>query len=289
VLAALAFGFWMLLIALLIANPASGAFVSLAQATLMDGAPAERERNMARWTAVGSVGYVVGPLLIAAGVAAGGGWRVVLLLLALPAIPLGVAVRPAPVDEERADWHGFLAALRDRRMLRSLALLEAADLMLDVFHAFLALYAVDVAGTTPVADALAVSVWTTAGLAGDVLLLWLLRRLDGTAYLRASAAGVLAVYPAFLVVPSTSAKLGLLALLGLLNAGWYVIPKAVLYAALPGRSGVAVAVSGAAGMAGAVVPAAVGALASAVWLASTMWVLFLAPIALLAGLRTPRR
>ena len=49
-------GFWMLVVALVVANPASGAFVSLAQATLMDLAPAERERNMARWTLAGSFG-----------------------------------------------------------------------------------------------------------------------------------------------------------------------------------------------------------------------------------------
>src|SRR5262249_52514201 len=43
-------GFWALLVALLVANPASGAFVGLAQATLMDLLPAERERGMAGWT-----------------------------------------------------------------------------------------------------------------------------------------------------------------------------------------------------------------------------------------------
>ena len=64
-LSGLAVGFWTLLVALLIGNPATGAFVSLAQATLMDHAPAERERNMARWTIAGSVGYVAGPVLIA--------------------------------------------------------------------------------------------------------------------------------------------------------------------------------------------------------------------------------
>ena len=39
---AAAVGFWTLLVALLIGNPATGAFVSLAQATLMDHEPARR-------------------------------------------------------------------------------------------------------------------------------------------------------------------------------------------------------------------------------------------------------
>ena len=51
--------------------------------------------------------------------------------------------------------------------------------------------------------------------------------------------------------PSPAGKLVLAALLGLLNSGWYAIPKARLYEALPGQSGAAVAVGGIAGLAGA--------------------------------------
>jgi FSR family fosmidomycin resistance protein-like MFS transporter len=55
-------GFWSLLFALLVFNPASGAFVGLSQATLMDTAPARREQNMARWVFAGSLGVVAGSL-----------------------------------------------------------------------------------------------------------------------------------------------------------------------------------------------------------------------------------
>jgi len=74
-LSAGAVGFWMLLGALALGNPAVGAFVSLAQATLMDLAPADRERSMARWTLAGSFGYVGGPLVLAAVLWLGLGWR----------------------------------------------------------------------------------------------------------------------------------------------------------------------------------------------------------------------
>jgi hypothetical protein len=66
-------------------------------------------------------------------------------------------------------------------------------------------------------------VWTGAGLAGDwlvLLVLLVLRRVDGLAYLRAGAAVSLLVYPAFLTVPGLAAKLVLAAALGLLNSGW---------------------------------------------------------------------
>src|ERR1051325_7369287 len=125
-LSGLALGFWTLLIALLIGNPAVGAFVSLAQATLMDSDPANRDRNMARWTLAGSVGYVAGPVLIAGGVALGLGWRGVLLALAVAALPLAFAARrrvPPPSAPPRPA-RGFWRALRNREVLRWLALPE---------------------------------------------------------------------------------------------------------------------------------------------------------------------
>src|SRR5205807_2376599 len=88
-----AVGFWTLLVALVLGNPASGAFVSLAQATLMDLAPDKRERNMVRWTFAGSFGYVGGPLLLAAALWLGIGWRGVIAALALATVPLVVSVR----------------------------------------------------------------------------------------------------------------------------------------------------------------------------------------------------
>ena len=285
-LSSVAIGFWTLLLALLVGNPATGAFVSLSQATLMDLAPRRRERNMAWWTLAGSFGYVGGPLLLAAGLAFGLGWRGLTLLLAIAAVPLALAARTLPVSPvvDRSLGRGLrqaLATLRRREVLRWLVLLESADLMLDVLHGFLALYLVDVARTGVVEASVGVAIWTGAGLVGDALLIPLLRRRPGRAYLRASALATLAVYPAFLLAPGLTAKLALLGLLGLLNSGWYAIPKAGLYSSLPGRSGTAVAVGGVAGVAAAAIPALLGALAGAIGLAAAMWALLLAPVALL--------
>ena len=65
--------------------PASGAFVSLTQAALMDAAPGRHQRRMAAWNLAGSAGAVCGPLLLAVVLAAGGGWRSGYLLLAAAA------------------------------------------------------------------------------------------------------------------------------------------------------------------------------------------------------------
>jgi MFS transporter, FSR family, fosmidomycin resistance protein len=288
-LAAGAAGFWALLAALVVANPASGAFVSLAQATLMDLLPGERERSMARWTLAGAFGYVGGPLLLIVALWLGLGWRAALAGLAVAAVPLAVAARRTPriASSEpqplAVSIRASLAAVRRRDVLRWLVTLEAVDLLLDVFHGFLALYLVDVARLDPRAAAIGVAVWTGASLGGDWLLLAVLRYIEGLRYLRLSALASLAVYPAFLLAPSPGVKLALAAVLGLLNSGWYAIPKARLYEALPGRSGAAVAVGGIGGLVGAAVPLVLGVVASSVGLQPTMWILALAPPALLAA------
>lgn len=281
-------GFVLLLIALAIGNPASGAFVSLAQATLMNREPQERERNMARWTIAGSVGYVAGPLLIAFAVWSGGGWRMVLFVLALPAIPLALAAPRSPTAATRESIRGFVAAIRTREVARWLTLLELTDLLGDVLHSFVALYIVDVADASPLDGAAAVATWTAAAFVGDIALLWILRRIGGMRWLRVSAWATFVAYPAFLLVPSLAAKLVLLGALGLLNAGWYALPQARLYDTLHGRSGTAVAVGGIGGLAGALVPAGIGLLAGVAGLGTTMWVLLLAPVAILVLVRRDR-
>jgi MFS transporter, FSR family, fosmidomycin resistance protein len=291
-LAAGADGFWLLLAALVLGNPATGAFVSLAQATLMDVQPSQRVRNMARWTLAGSFGYVGGPLLLVAAIRAGIGWRGATAALAVAALPLSLAALGFPSPHRGSAprlgraVREALAAARRPDVLRLLLTLESADLLLDVFHGFLALYLVEVAGQTVTRAALGIAVWTGAGLAGDWLLLPALGRLDGARIIRATALASLAAYPAFLLLPGFAAKLGLLAVLGLLNSGWYAIPKAWLYEALPERSGAAVAVGGLGGIAGSFVPLLLGLVAGAAGLAATMWLLLLAPLALLTLVRS---
>ena len=74
--------FIVLLAAFTVFFPASGAFVSLTQAELMDAWPDRQAQVMARWDLAGSTGAVAGPLLLTAVLAAGGGWRVAYLVLA---------------------------------------------------------------------------------------------------------------------------------------------------------------------------------------------------------------
>jgi len=298
-LAAISQSFWPLLVAFILLFPASGAFVSLSQAALMDDDPTRHEQNMARWTLAGSLGVVAGPLALGAVVVLGSEWRGLLLVLAGLAVLLTAAAWRFPFpnnnghnedDEELTFIDGLknaVRALRRRDVARWLILLQFSDLMLDILYSFLALYFVDVVGVSVEEATLAVAVWTGVGLVGDALLIPLLERMRGLDYLRLSAGIQMGLFPAFLIVEPFGLKLVLLGLLGLLNSGWYAILQAQLYSALPGQSGVALAMNNVGGLAGSLIPMIIGAVAQAAGLDVAIWLMLEGPVALLVGL--PRR
>ena len=289
-------GFVFLLIALCIFYPASGAFVSLSQASLMDSDPQRHEHNMARWTFAGSLGVVLGPLLLSGLAFVGFGWRGVFIALAglsvlvllfvwqrLPNAPAGVQLLPRFSDI----WSGLrsaFASLRRGDALRWLVLLQFSDLMLDVLLGFLALYFVDVARLTPVQAGLGIAVWSGLGLLGDFLLIPLLEKVGGQDYLHVSVLLELLLFPAFLLVPSPLAKFILLGLLGLFNSGWYAILKGRLYSCMPGRSGTVMTLDSLFSLLGKLLPFGIGLAAQFFGLRLAMWLLLLGPLALLIGL-----
>jgi FSR family fosmidomycin resistance protein-like MFS transporter len=289
--------FALLMASFIVFYPSSGAFVSLSQAALMDFDPARHEQNMARWTLAGSLGVVGGPLVLGAAVGLGGGWRDVFLLMAALTVGLLLVARRFPFPNGHMEGEGqasflqgvkdALLALRRREVMRWLLLLEFSDLMLDVLLGYLALYFVDVVGVSEIEAGAAVALWTGVGLVGDLLLIPLLERVSGVAYLRISAALELALFPTFLLVENPILKLAALALMGFFNAGWYAILQGRLYSAMPGQSGSVMAVGTVFGLVGSLIPLGIGLLAEQISLGAAMWVLLLGPLALLLGL--PRR
>jgi FSR family fosmidomycin resistance protein-like MFS transporter len=289
-------GFWSLLVALLVFNPSSGAFINLSQATLMDGAPARREQNMARWVFAGSLGVVAGSLCLSATVAAGAGWRACFGAISVVALLVLLRVRRLPFDargddQMQGEQSGFiesgraaLLALRRLEVWRWLVLLEVASVLMDAFHGYLALYFVDVVGASSARAGVAVAVGSIAILTGDFLLIPLLERVRGLTYLRWSACAMLILLPAFLLARGEATKLVLLGAVGACGSGWYPILKARLYGVLPGRSGAALALANVAGFVGSLTPLALGLFAQRFGLAAAMWLLLLSPAALFAAL-----
>jgi len=298
VLTSVAQVFYLLLFAFIIFAPASGAFVSLTQSTWMDADPDRRDHNMACWTFAGSIGVVLGPLALGAALTIGLGWRgLQLVLAALTVVAVIFAFRylhpPLPAENipPFPTFQSFLdglrsafSALRKPDVIRWILLLEFSDLMLDTLLAFLALYFVNIVGLSPQVAALAVAVWTGVGLLGDFLLIPLLERVSGLAYLRVSVIIELILFPAFLLVPTLVFKLILLALLGFFNSGWYAILKAEQYKSIHGQSGLVLVLDNLGALLGKSIPLAIGFIAESYGLGLAMWVLLAGPIALFFGL-----
>jgi len=297
--AGLAQSFGILLAALIVFFPASGAFVGLTQASLMDADPGRRAQHMARWTLAGSGGAVAGALLLAVVLWLGGSWRTAFIVLAASAACawLGAVIigkRPGltatgdaagETEDEGSQWPGWRAAgqiIRRSGALRWLVLLQVSDLLLDVLTTFLALYLVASVHASPSVAALSVALRLGAGLAGDVLLIRLLERFDGRRILRVSVLMTCVLFPAFLLVPGLGAKLAVLTALTVATAPWFPVLSAELYGSLPGRSGLAVSLSSASGLVGGLGPLIVGFLAQSFGLNWAMAVLCAVPVLMLA-------
>jgi len=308
--AGLAPEFAALLIALTIFFPASGTFVSLSQAALIESATDRQAQRMARWTLAGSAGAVAGPLLVAAVLAAGGSWRLAFIACAACSVLAWLAVAAtgrtdsagglgaarsdsdttsAGTDDGAAaddgsGWPGWRLAfeiVRRSGALRWLLLLEVSDLLLDVFTTFLALYLVEAAHAGPLGAALGVGVRLGGGLAGDLVLIQLLERFESQRVLRASVWLTAGLLPAFLLIGGLGAKLMLVAVLSLVTAPWYPVLKAELFGSLPGQSGLAVSLSSASGLVGGLGPLAVGLLAEHFGMSWAMSALCVAPAIML--------
>jgi FSR family fosmidomycin resistance protein-like MFS transporter len=289
--------FYLLLFSFILFFPSSGAFVSLAQANLMDSDTARHEQNMARWTFAGSLGVLAGPLLLGLFVYFGLGWRGAYAALAsFSSLCLLAALRylpPDPISSSsfpslRVVFDGFRAAfasLKRADVWRWLLLLEFADLMGDVLFSYLALYFVDVGRATETQAGIAVTAWLALGLITDFLFIpFIDRQNDSMKFLRITAFIEVFAFAIFLLTPGFIPKLIVVVFVNLLNTGWYAILQGRLYSSLPGQSGSLMAIGSVTAPVAKFFPFLIGFLADQFGLQAAMWILILGPIALLIGL-----
>ncbi len=290
---ATAHNFLWVLLGTVIAFPASGAFVSLAQATLMDANPGREPQMMARWTVAGSVGNLLGPLLLAGGFALGFGWRWVyfgmagmcLVLVAITwrqHIPVQPRVQQASKGGQSMPdlLHGLWGALRNTRLLRWMLLLPISDLLLDVLTGYLPLYFTDVSGFTVAQASLMMSVLMAAGLVANIVLIPILEKYPGRKLVRLSAAVTGVLYAAWLLAPWLWAKVALIILIKLVSLGWYEVLQGEAFATLPGRSGTVMAINSVFGLLAGGIAFGVGWVAARAGLPAAMWLLLAGPICL---------
>lgn len=298
-LALVAFGqtFAMILTAFVILYVASGAYVNLAQATLIDLNPKRSEQTMARWTLLGSVGVTIAPILVTIVLTLGYGWRGLYLAFAGAAgtyIALIWRVKfdaHAGAEDDHFDlWElirDLFAAFRNADLWRWILLTELADLMLDKLYEVTGLYFADVVGLNFAEAAFASATYTVVGLIGSIALVPLLEKVNGLRILRWSAVLVAMMYALFLIVPNVPLKYVLIGALSFTTAGWFPILRGRTYAALPGQTGMVVAVTAFANFSSLFVPLLLGSIADAFGLRIAMWLLILGPLALIVGL--PRK
>lgn len=291
--------FPVLLTAFILGCPASGAFVTLSQATLMDLNPGREPHMMARWTLFGSLGDLIGPLILAAGLSLAWGWRWAFLALAGLALLLSLQIwRGSFPDRVTNDevakenpQAGLIAtvksllvnlksALTNRNLLRWVGFLLISDLLVDVYTSYLPIYFTDVAGARPATASLVLSLGMLASLAADILLIPLLERFPGRTVVRLSAAAVSIIYPVWLLAPWLWAKISLVLVIKFITLGWYSVLQGEAYASAPERSGAVMAVNSLVGVVGAFFPWLIGWSAGYVGLAAAMWILLLGPFCL---------
>ncbi len=280
-------GFQALLIGLVLAFPASGAFVTLSQASLMDRSHGREPQAMARWTLAGSLGNLVGPLLLAAGLALGASWRWGFAGLAVCGLLLtfGVGRMAAmSLDRPREAIAGLLRGLRaiaTPGVLRWVGLLKISDLMLDILLGYAALYLTDVVGLGPARASLVMAGLMAAGLMADFAAVPLLERVSGRVVVRVSSALVIVLFTGMLLVPEPLAKVTLLLTTRLVTLGWYPVLQGEAYASAGGRSATLMALVSVAGVVDGGLAWAIGWTAGLAGLPAAMALMLAAPFSLL--------
>jgi FSR family fosmidomycin resistance protein-like MFS transporter len=299
-------GFPAALTAMIILFPASGAFVTLSQATLISQNPGREAQMMARWTFFGSIGNLIGPLMVAGLFALGFTWRANYLVVAALVLSLTLLAStyrfnhsngtdPAQGDreEEPANFgsiaRGLKIVLLSPGLMRWFILIDLADLLLDVYTSYAALYFVDVVGMTTGQVGVMMSAMMAAGLAGNALLIPILERVPGRKLVRVTAALAGLLYAAWLLAPWTWAKIILAIVIEFTTMGWYEVLQGEAYAAVPGRSGTVMAISSITGVLGSGLVWFVGWFAGQAGLENAMWLLLAGPVALLLWTPSQRR
>jgi FSR family fosmidomycin resistance protein-like MFS transporter len=285
--------FVVVLLGMVIAFPASGAYVSLSQATLMDLNPGREPHMMARWTVAGSMANLLGPLLLAGGFALGFGWRwayfglagICMLLVVITwrrQIPLHPRLQQPgqPAHPMHDLLQGLWKGVRNPKLLRWMVLLQVSDLLLDVLTGYLPLYFTDVAGFTVAQASLMMSLLMLAGLISNIVLIPILEKYPGRNVVRLSAGVTGVLYAAWLLAPWLWAKIALIIVIKLVTLGWYEVLQGEAFATIPGRSGTVMAINSVFGLLAGGISFLVGWVAARAGLPAAMWILLAGPACL---------
>lgn len=249
--AALAPGPISLAVALSIWYVATGAAVSMTEATLIDAWPDRQARTMARWTLLGVVGDFAAPLLIGAlAVIQGGsnGWRTAFALvggvLALWTVAASLRQFPqapvSPGDDEPSLWQAVRDALGDRVLLVWLFGVALCNLLDEILVVFASLHVRLVLGASPAWQSATIGAFVAGGALGLVILDRLLLRHSERRLIIGSGIACAIAFIAWLAAPVAWLSALLMLPVGATALPLYPLAAAQAYARRPGRAGVIV-------------------------------------------------
>lgn len=234
--------------ALTLAWIGSGSAVNLAQATLVDARPHERERVLTRWTLLGEVGDLLAPALMAGVAVVGASWRSAFAFVGVAMLVWGLWLsrqpfdEVAPADEEDDEPEPtVLEALREalgrRRLVFWLGATALCDLLDEIVVVFAALYLRDELGLGSVARSAIIAAAIAGAIVGVMITDRLLKTRPAIPLLSWSSVACALSYLAWLGARDAWSSGLAFFFVGVFAAPMYPIASAQAYAALPGRSG----------------------------------------------------
>jgi MFS family permease len=269
--------------------------LGIAQAILIDRAPAASRAVMTRWTLTSAIGDLLAPLWVALAGLLQFGWRFLFASAACFWLggALALLVQPFPssmTTHEHGGDEGFslatlranlMLALRTPLLLRWVVMALLPTAMDEIFLAFSGLLLQDRLGLTPATISLVLGVPIAVGLGTLVALDRLgdrvapVRLLWGMTWL--VVIGLVVLVAAQSLWPAIAG----MALVSIGAAGWYPIAKAQAYTLLPGRSGTVRALMGLGAPFEIMLPLLIGGAAELWGIQAGVGLLLFAPVAML--------
>ena len=270
---------------------ATGAAASLAQATLIDHAPEQRARTMARWTLLGLVGDICTPVLLAGLSAIGLGWRagyvIVGMLLGVWALVTWLVPIPhtAGSEDESAEpklgiFAALREALRDRVLMLWLFGLALCDLLDEILVVFATLHVKGVLGGDPFAQSAVVATSMGSGAIGLVALDRLLAKHGERTLLVWFGSACACAFAAWICAPNVWSSIVLMVPVGATATPLYPLVAAQAFARRPESSGAVLAASHLFTPLGLALPFAIGVIADHAGTYVALAVLIVQPIGL---------
>ena len=288
----LAPGAWSLGLATSVCWIAIGTASSLSQATLVDRAPDQRARTMARWTLLALIGDLCAPALLAVLSISGLGWRAAYVIVGgLVAVWAAIAwLTPiegtsSAVDEgvPKSLVASLKEALTDRTLIRWLFGLALCDLLDEILVVFATIHVKTQLHGGTLAQSALVATCMGSGALGLVILERLLARgYDERRALVAFCAACAVAFGAWVAAPTMWASLVLIVPVGACSTPLYPLVAARAYAQRPEESGAVLAASHLFTPLGLALPWIIGAIADHAGTYVALLVLIAQPLGLLA-------